>query len=68
MSLPIVKERYGADDLEQSLREVGVLDEDLSEKRYDIRLNVAREMYFRGLIHGHADIEKIETVREDFGY
>ncbi|WP_075936411.1 hypothetical protein [Halosegnis longus] len=68
MSLPIVKERYGADELEQSLRDVGVLGDDLSEERYDLRLNVAQELYFRGLVHGRADVEKIESVRAAFGY
>ena len=68
MSLPIVKQRYGAGEIEGTLRDVDALDGTLDDEEYALRLGIAREMYFRGLVHGHADVEKIEAVREAFGY
>ena len=44
-----------------ALRVAGLVDDDALEW-------VARELYFRGLVHGHADEIKIEAVRGEFGY
>lgn len=60
----IVKERYTSDEISadlSALQNAGLLDDDALEQ-------VAREFYFRGLVHGHADKTKVEAVREDFGY
>ena len=60
----IVKERYTSDEIDadlSALRAAGLVDDDALEL-------VAREFYFRGLVHGHADEAKVEAVREEFGY
>lgn len=63
----IVKERYTSDEIAKNieeLREKGIIDPD----EEGTLAMVAREFYFRGLVHGHADEEKIQEVREEFGY
>ena len=63
----IVKERYTSDEIAENieeLREEGIID---PEEEGTLEM-IAREFYFRGLVHGHADEEKIKEVREDFGY
>ena len=63
----IVKERYTSDEIAENiekLREEGIID---PEEEGTLEM-VAREFYFRGLVHGHADEKKIQEVREEFGY
>lgn len=63
----IVKERYTEADIEENIEELiaaGIIDPDDEESLKQ----VAREFYFRGLVHGHAQEDKVQTVREDFGY
>jgi len=63
----IVKERYTSEEIADDLAalvESGVLDPDAE----DALERVAREFYFRGLVHGHAEEAKVEAVREEFGY
>ncbi|MFB6126503.1 MAG: hypothetical protein ABEJ79_04290 [Halolamina sp.] len=65
----MVKERYTNADIETDLAALaaeGVVDVD-PDDRETLR-RVAREFYFRGLVHGHADEAKVEAVREEFGY
>lgn len=63
----IVKERYTSDEIAENieeLREEGIID---PEEEGTVEM-VAREFYFRGLVHGHAEQEKVQEVREEFGY
>lgn len=63
----IVKERYMSDEIAENieeLREEGIID----PEEEDTLEMVAREFYFRGLVHGHAEEEKVKEVREEFGY
>lgn len=63
----IVKERYTSEEIAtdlRALRRAGLLDPDDE----DALARVAREFYFRGLVHGRADEAKLTAVREEFGY
>ena len=63
----IVKDQYTEAEIEQNLEALidkGVLDPGAD----DALTAVAREFYFRGLVHARAEEEKIEAVREEFGY
>jgi len=63
----IVKDRYTDAEIRENVRtllEEGLLDAEDPEEV----ATLAREFYFRGLVHGHADEEKVRAVREEFGH
>ncbi|MFC7116258.1 hypothetical protein ACFQH2_16690 [Natronoarchaeum sp. GCM10025703] len=63
----IIKERYTSDEIAEDLRDL--IDADvLDPDDEDALERVAREFYFRGLVHGHASEEKVSDIRADFGY
>jgi hypothetical protein len=62
-----VKERYTDAEIRENVRtlvEEGLVD----PGDVDDVATLAREFYFRGLVHGHADEEKVAAVREEFGH
>lgn len=63
----IVTERYTDAEISETLADLGaagIVDTDDPETLE----RVAREFYFRGLVHGHADDAKVADVRADFGF
>ncbi len=63
----IVKERYTNEEISETLAELEAAGlADLGDRENVERL--VKEFYFRGLVHGHAEESKVETVREEIGY
>lgn len=63
----IIKEQYTAEEIAEnikSLQENGIIESDDHESL----VNVAKAFYFRGLVHGHAEESKVESVRVDFDF
>jgi len=65
----IVKDRYTEDEIRENVE--ALIDEgivDAEPEDAEAVAKVAREFYFRGLVHARAEEEKVESVREEFGY
>ncbi len=63
----IIKERYTSDEISETLSELeeaGLTD--LDDREAVERL--VKEFYFRGLVHGRAEEDKVQAVREEIGY
>jgi hypothetical protein len=63
----IVKDEYTEKEIEENIETL--VDEGIINPDDDRSLvRIAREFYFRGLVHARAEEEKVERVRENFGY
>jgi hypothetical protein len=63
----IVKDRYTEEEIRENI--ISLIDSGIIEPgETDEMVKVAREFYYRGLVHARAEEEKVEDVRGDFGY
>jgi ABC-type dipeptide/oligopeptide/nickel transport system ATPase component len=63
----IVKDRYTEEEIRENI--ISLIDSGIVEPgEADEIVKVAREFYYRGLVHARAEEEKVEDVRGDFGY
>ncbi len=63
----IIKERYTSEEISQEIEDLdaaGLVD--LDDRAAIDRL--VKEFYFRGLVHGRADEQKVTALRDEIGY